>query len=187
MSTPSDAPPLAQPKRPHGNSIYTTEKAAEICHLMVTMDPVLKRPLSVREICRRDDMPHRDTVYSWLLKHKDFAEMYGRAQDLRADQMFDDCLDIADDSSNDRMEQTNEDGETEIVPNKEFIARARLRIDTRKWMAGKMNPKKYGDRVINNHVGADDGPVKLEATVTDRDRARSLAAFVAKTRTAKTG
>lgn len=143
-------------------SLYSVELVDTICRLIVTPDPETGRPRSVRSICAADDMPHRDTVYGWLLVHKDFAELYGRAMELRADQMFDECLDIADDVSGDIVEKASDTGEPIEVANTEHIARSRLRIDTRKWMTGKMAPKKYGDRLINNHVGENDGPVTVE-------------------------
>lgn len=37
-----------------------------------------------------------------------------------------------------------------------MVDRARLQIDARKWLAGKMSPKKYGDKVAVG--GADDLP-----------------------------
>ena len=38
---------------------------------------------------------------------------------------------------------------------------ARLRMDARKWVASKLKPRKYGDKVAL--TGHDDGPVKTEA------------------------
>ncbi len=37
--------------------------------------------------------------------------------------------------------------------NGEHVQRSRLRIDTRKWLAGKLKPKKYGDRINLDHAG----------------------------------
>ena len=31
--------------------------------------------------------------------------------------------------------------------NSEYVQRSRIRIDTRKWIASKLKPKKYGDKV----------------------------------------
>ena len=56
--------------------------------------------------------------------------------------MFEEILDIADDGSNDYMETK---GGYKI--NSESIARSRLRIDARKWIMSKMQPKKYGDKL----------------------------------------
>lgn len=164
-------------------TLYTAEMAAEICRLIITADPQTGRPNSVRSICLREDMPHRDTVYGWLLVHKDFAALYGKAMELRADQMFDECLEIADDTSDDKVVHEMEAGAPVETVDREHIARSRLRIDTRKWMAGKMAPKKYGDRLVNEHVGKDGGPIQTKDMTTDRERARALAVFVAKTRT----
>jgi hypothetical protein len=38
----------------------------------------------------------------------------------------------------------------------EQVARNRLRVDARKWMAGKLRPKRYGDK-IEHEVGGVDG------------------------------
>ena len=59
---------------------------------------------------------------------------------MQADAIFDECLDIADDGANDYM------GDDEKY-NGDHVARSRLRIDTRKWMAGKLAPKKYGEKL----------------------------------------
>jgi hypothetical protein len=48
---------------------------------------------------------------------------------------------------------TNEDGAQIKRPDREHINRARLRVDTRRWMAAKLAPKKYGDRVTNELMG----------------------------------
>lgn len=69
--------------------------------------------------------------------------------------LFDDVLDIAEDGTNDWMERHNFDGaETGWHINGEAVARSRLRIDARKWMAGKLKPKKYGEKLdIDQTVG----------------------------------
>ena len=37
--------------------------------------------------------------------------------------------------------------------------RSRLRVDTRKWAAGKMAPKRYGDKI--QHTGDGGGPIRV--------------------------
>lgn len=103
---------------------------------------------SLRSVCRDDAMPSRETVYQWLSKHEAFADQYAKACDVRADQMFDEIFEIADDGTNDFTEQ---DGEARV--NGEHIQRSRLRIDARKWALSKMMPKKYGDKLDLNHSG----------------------------------
>ncbi|MBX8785491.1 hypothetical protein HBA94_17175 [Ochrobactrum sp. GRS2] len=41
------------------------------------------------------------------------------------------------------------------------VQKAKLRIDTRKWLMSKMAPKKYGDKVMNEHSGPDGGPIPV--------------------------
>ena len=35
----------------------------------------------------------------------------------------------------------------------------RMRVDARKWMMGKLAPKKYGDKQVLEHGGPDGGPI----------------------------
>lgn len=95
-----------------------------------------------------DNLPSPTIVYNWFNKdHKDydqaFLDNYIRARDIRADRIFEEILDIADDSTKDTI--ITDDGKE--VFNNEFAARSRIRIDARKWMLGKMKPKKYGDKI----------------------------------------
>ena len=69
----------------------------------------------------------------------------------RADAMFEDMIDIADDGRNDYI--VNGDGEERF--NTEHVQRSRLRLDTRKWMLSKMLPKKYGDKITDEVIGND--------------------------------
>ena len=52
--------------------------------------------------------------------------------------------------------------------NLDHIQRMRLRVDTRKWMVGKMNPKKYGDRQVV------DGKIEHSGTINDDRMANAM-------------
>jgi Bacteriophage Sf6, terminase small subunit-like len=91
---------------------------------------------SVVEICAKPDMPSQQSVYTWLRDNEDFLERYARAREAQADKLFKECLTIADAA---RPEDANV---------------ARLRVDTRKWAAARLAPKKYGDRVSHDVKGA---------------------------------
>lgn len=101
---------------------------------------------SVRFIGSEDDFPCADTIHSWIKKYPEFTERYARAKTHYADSMFEEILEIADDGRNDWMEREGRQG-SYIALNEEAIARARLRVDTRKWMLAKLAPKKYGDKI----------------------------------------
>jgi hypothetical protein len=99
--------------------------------------------LSLTSLCKRKDTPAKPTVLDWLYEDEKFAIQYARACEKRADKIFDDIITISDSTSEDIIK--DEEG-NEII-NHNVINRDRLRIDARKWMLGKMNPKKYGDRI----------------------------------------
>lgn len=118
---------------------------------------------SLRTICDDPDMPARSTVFKWLGEHKVFSDQYAHAREEQADALFDEILSIADDGQNDWMEKYGRDGESiGWQVNGEALRRSQLRVDARKWMAGKLRPKKYGDRIVNEHTGKDGGPIETK-------------------------
>lgn len=141
-------------------STYTPEIAARIC-----AEIALGR--SLRSICKADDMPSLQTFYEWLPKHPEFADQYARAKSDQADTLFDEILDIADEGSNDWMETHDPDNPGWRF-NGEHFARSRLRVDARKWMAGKLRPKKYGERQSVELSGPEGAPLaSVNLTTTD--------------------
>lgn len=107
---------------------------------------------SLRQIADDKDMPAASTVFVWLNEDAAFAEQYARAREAQADAIFDEILLIADDGRNDWMERKDqEDANMGWRENGEALNRSRLRIDARKWMAGKLRPKKYGDKIELEH------------------------------------
>ena len=129
---------------------YNEDIAARICM-------ALSEGRSLRSICLADDMPTARTVHNWLNSHAEFFQQYTKAREIQADTIFDECLDIADQSEDD-IKTVDGTDQTQH----EVIARAKLRIDTRKWMAGKLRPKAYGDKVTQELVGKDGGPIETK-------------------------
>lgn len=115
---------------------------------------------SLRSICRDENMPAMSTVFRWLGQHREFQEQYARAMDARATLLAEEILEISDDGRNDTYK--DEDGNE--ATNHDVIARSRLRVDSRKWLAARMSPKKYGDKVAVEASGPDGGPIKQEIT-----------------------
>lgn len=135
----------AKPGRP---SSFTQEVADTICERLADGE-------SLRDICQDEDMPNRATVFRWLGKSKEFSDQYARAREEQADALFDEILSIADDGRNDWMERHNNDGEAiGWRENGEAMRRSQLRVDARKWMAGKLRPKKYSDKLDLNVSGS---------------------------------
>jgi hypothetical protein len=67
-----------------------------------------------------------------LREHPEFQEGYVRAREIQADILADEIIEIAD---------------TEPDPQKD-----RNLIDARKWLAGKLRPKRYGDHLKLDHT-----------------------------------
>lgn len=131
-------------------SKFTQELADEICERISEGE-------SLRRICLSEHMPERRTVYSWLMKpeFEGFQHQYTRARELQAENFADEMNDIADDGSNDYMENVDDQGAViGYKLNGEHIQRSKLRIDTRKWIASKLKPKKYGDKIEVENSGS---------------------------------
>jgi hypothetical protein len=101
-------------------STYTEEMGDLICDK-------LTEGVSLRKMCMSDEFPNASTVYVWLDRFPSFAEKYARAREAATEDMLEDLLEIADDPKLDAQEK-------------------RVRIDTRKWVMGRLKPKKYGDK-----------------------------------------
>lgn len=98
---------------------------------------------SLRTVLKNGSNPSSRTFYKWLDEDENKVKQYARACDIRAEDIFEDILDIADDKTGDKTILS--DGRE--VFNGEFAARSRIKIDARKWILCKMNPKKYGEKI----------------------------------------
>jgi hypothetical protein len=85
----------------------------------------------------------RSTFYRWLNDNPERIELYKRATEIRADNIFDDMLELADDGSKDYYYDVNGNRQQSMVA----VNRSRLQLDTRKWVLGRMNPKKYSEKL----------------------------------------
>jgi hypothetical protein len=80
---------------------------------------------------------HRSTVHAWKAEDEEFAQAYVYARALGFDRIAHECLQIADDTSEDLMA----DAHGVLRPNHAAVLRARLAIDVRlrllaKWSSG---------------------------------------------------
>lgn len=101
-----------------------------------------------------------DTVYRWLRINPDFASAYAQAREDRADTLVDEMLDIAADATDDAYIRYV-DGKPVAAIDGTAIRRADLMIKTRQWVAEKMRPAHYGNRVdITSGGRAIGAPIK---------------------------
>lgn len=136
-------------------SEFSQEIADKLCAEISTTSK------SLRTICKDEGMPSVVTIFSWFRNNEDFLKQYTRAKEEQADMLIEEMIDIADDGSNDFMTITKGD-ESYEVENKEVTNRSRLRVDTRKWIASKLKPKKYGDKVDVTSAGEKIQSIQVE-------------------------
>lgn len=117
-------------------TVFSPAIADEICER-------LSEGESLRSICDAPNMPSKAVVFRWLGGNDAFRDQYTRAREAQAEALADEITQIADEEPD--------------------PARARVRVDARKWVASKLKPKKYGDKVTQEHTGPDGGPVQIEA------------------------
>ena len=100
---------------------------------------------SVTKILKDSDMPAKETFWRWL-KDKERSNQYTRAKEIYAQTLFDECLEISDNTEDGEVITTKEDGTKETKVG-DMIMHRRLRVDTRKWYLSKVLPKVYGDKL----------------------------------------
>ena len=96
---------------------------------------------SLRSICKAEGMPAESTVRLWM-KDEEFAAHSARARELGFDSIAEECLEIADDSS-------------------EKAEDRRIRIDTRIRLLGKWS-QRYSDKHDFQHAGPGGGPIGID-------------------------
>jgi len=129
-------------------TIYNEEIAEKICDVIATTD------WGLETVCKSsDDFPSYHAAVQWLLKaDHPFTEKYARAKEQQAEVLGDQIIQISDDCK----------------PDSKFaVEKAKLQVDARKFVASKLKPKKWGDKLIKEVVGADGGPIKIESQDID--------------------
>lgn len=107
---------------------------------------LVARKHTLNQICQLPDMPSHEAIRQWMIEDAELAANYTRARELRAD------------ARADRIDEI-----TTMVINGELDPQAaRVIIDAEKWLAGKEQPKKYGDRITQEHTGDGGGPLVIE-------------------------
>lgn len=92
------------------------------------------------------------TVYRWLSQREEFRNLYAQAREDQADTLADEIQAIADEPMAGKKITTKANGDVETVEF-DMIEHRKLRVDARKWIAAKLKPKKYGDKVEHEHGG----------------------------------
>ena len=145
---------------------YDAELAAKVLDLLAQSG-------SLRRVCRELKVS-RNSIIPWVVDNTEgFGDAYARAKEHGIDTLVEETLDIADDGSNDYME-------TEHGPalNSESIQRSKVRVETRRWLAERLAPRRYGLRQ-GLDVTSSDGTLQMDDTARSA-RVAQLVALAAK-------
>jgi hypothetical protein len=107
-------------------TVYTMKLGDRVCQLV-------SDGASLRAIGEMPAMPSRRTMRGWQAKHPEFAAAYEAAVQFKVDGWADDMVDLADAVLG--------------TENSAAVQAARLAIDTRKWLAAKLLPERFGDKL----------------------------------------
>jgi hypothetical protein len=139
----------------------------------------LKLGRSLDDVCRDAGMPDAGTFMEWVLRDSPagIASDYAHAREIGYALLAEEIIKLSDKTHEWVMiQELDDDGkpvfESDGKPklkqvllplSADVIAHKRVQIDTRKWMLSKMLPKVYGDKVTQEHTGADGGPIAIAA------------------------
>jgi hypothetical protein len=124
---------------------------------------------TVQQACDKVFMGDKiDSFYKLMLRDKSVKDAYDEARMIQAEKMaIDDIIEISDNTENDETF----DGR----PNSAAVNRDRLKVDSRKWIAGKLHYKRFGDKIqqeVEQNITIDHA-ARLEAARKRRDSAIS--------------
>lgn len=132
-----------------GKVKFTQELFDSICNDIATSSKGLL------DICSKHGVTSR-VFYSWVQDDEALLHIYTRAREAQADYLADEIISISDHSEEDHTAFTGAN----------VVQRDKLRVEARKWIAAKLKPKKYGDKVeIENNVNVKSLPEWLKKKI----------------------
>jgi len=146
----SDTKPAKIRKKATGNAHACEGVRVEITDLII--DAVLDQIAggkSLVKVCETPGMPNRTAFLRRIAADTALQALYAEAMAARADKYAEETIDIADDGLND----TYIDDQGGVKTDTDVIARSKLRVAARQWYAAKIAPKKYGDKITQEHTG----------------------------------
>ena len=135
---------------------YTQEIADKICLR-------LSQGESLRSICRDSEFPAQSTVFKWLTEQKAFSERYAQAQERKMEAWQESLDEIADEA----LAEVKKCDDPKIAS--ALVQAYRAKIDTRKWSMSKLAPKKYGEKIQQEHSGE----LGIKTIVVSQDRKKA--------------
>lgn len=159
IPAPKVSPNIGGPGSVGALSAYTEQLGTYICECLI-------HGMSLRDIAKLDGMPEVKTILCWVWKHEAFGKQYREARKTQAEHGALEIRDLADEKP---WTYVDQGGQEHIDP--AWNTWQANRIKARTWIASKLLPKVYGERL------AVDGNQTVKHTVDPNDLA-SLNAVV---------
>jgi hypothetical protein len=93
---------------------------------------------SLSTAIKAEGMPSYQLVMLMLRNSPEFRTMYEKAVESRADRLAEEIIELADQQIPDGLEGPMASA---------WVQQKRMQVDARKWVASKLKPKTYGDRI----------------------------------------
>lgn len=125
---------------------YTPELGEEICDAIASSELGLSHLVD-----QHPDWPERQNIFIWLRKHPEFRDKYYKAKE--------DQTEVCVEYMHEVMNEPHKIVDKETGISKVDVPMLRLKMDTMKWHASKLKPKKFGEtktqELINTELDND--------------------------------
>ena len=150
-----DNTPTKQRKSRKQTKPAKTTEQEHICIIDIICEEIANSDRGLWRICGESkELPNPRTVSKWIAENTEFAQKYARAKESQADFMADQIIELADKCRLGKKTTVKANGDVETSTG-DMVERSRLQLEARKWLAGKLRPKKYGDRIEIEHDVSD--------------------------------
>lgn len=122
---------------------YTKQQKEEI--IVSICDNVIEEKISFNEAVKNSKIS-LVSFYKWIANNEELQILYNYAREVRSDVLFEQIIEIADTTEEGVIIETDDHGRTKEKKG-DMTQHRRLKIDSRKWVVSRMNPKKYGDKL----------------------------------------
>lgn len=150
--------PKAKQERTEAPVKQHTKKCPELIDAIIESIET-SSSISTTTACKNNGLSIRQWM-KWVETDEEVAQKYARAKMMQAELMAEEIISIADESKIGVKTKVLANGKKETTTG-DMVDRARLMVDSRKWLLSKLIPKKYGDKLGLQHTGENGGPIQV--------------------------
>lgn len=166
--------PPANPLKINGKEWNREKVMAVVCNAIASSSKGITTILAAGH--EGHPLPDYFTVSRWMNEKDEngaspIGEMYARAKEAQAEFMAEELAELHIKAWVPVLDPDTGmpiviDGRPLMTVDKASAAIVRLEADNKKWLMGKLKPRRFGDKVTQEHVGSDGGAIQVASTVT---------------------